>query len=96
MYVYKLNEDGGVELRATKPEYTVPDGWTPVPPALENKNLYWVDGALTDQKPQTLIDDQRIMQEAEEKIEAKIRENAIADLIAAGTLPPDFKDKKEK
>jgi hypothetical protein len=93
MNIYKVNEDGGCAIQVLRKGREMPDGFAIVPPEMEDKPLYMVDGELTDQRPQAAIDEEALVFEHEEKIQAKMREVAITTLKASGDLPLDFVDR---
>jgi hypothetical protein len=97
MYIYQVNEDGVTcAIQAHRPENAMPDGWIQVPSMWENKSLYVINGMLTDQKPQSLIDEELAEMDAEIKIQAKMRTLAIKELIKDGDLPSNYKDRRIK
>lgn len=96
MEIYKVNEDGvSVSTLAHRPGQEIPEGWTSVPTTLECKVLWYVDGVLTDIKPDSMVAADELRREQEEKIEKKMREIAIKELIKSGDLPPDYIDKEK-
>jgi hypothetical protein len=97
MYIYKLNEDGvSCGVHSHHKEKPMPDGFAQVPPEMEGKSLYMVDGELTNESPQSLVDEEQARWDAEEKIQGKMRDLAIKELIVLGDLPVDFKDENIK
>jgi hypothetical protein len=95
MYVYRLSNDGiSCSVRALRHGKSIPDGYTLVPPELECKRLYMVDGELTNDEPAVLTSERVTKEDYEVKIHAKMRDLAIKDLKKSGDLPEDFEDQQ--
>ena len=95
MYVYQINPDGITCAIKFVRAPEAPEGWTQVPPQFKRvKALWWKDDQLTDQRPQSVEDEDAAYFEAENKIQAKMRDMAIKELIKTGDLPADFEDQQ--
>jgi hypothetical protein len=95
MAKYKLNIRGGGVRRE--------DGAS-IPPTTDNRDwreyLRWLDDGNTPdpaQTPEEIQAEEEAAAQAviDEKIQKKMRETAIKDLIDSGDLPPDYKDKEK-
>lgn len=95
MAKYKLSIRGGGVIRE--------DGAS-IPPTTDNRDwrayLRWLDDGNTPDPAQTPEEiqadiDADAQAVIDKKIEKKMRDNAIQDLIDSGDLPTDYKDKEK-
>ena len=94
MYIYKVRENGINCSTMYRREGDFEPGWDVIPKELEGRRLYMVDGELTNEEPQVLIDKEAAELAAELKIQSKMRELAVVELKKVGDLPAEFVDKR--